>query len=181
MEMLLELAVPPILGVLVWCIARGLPTPADALAAAMVYSITAAWDIVLRDMAMGNLHFLGIERMQWIVDLRGYFKATGIIEAAAVAGGVGVGALALIGLWTPPGGALGFAAWVFVISALYGLPMRAPVWFQDLQKYYYNKQKYLTFLTDGLSGLIVLITFATLGLLLTGLTLFLGIAGVMRD
>lgn len=179
MEMLLELTVPPALGALVWIVARGLPTPADAVAAAMVYCTTAAWDIVLRDMAMGNLHFLGIERMQWIADLRGYFEATGIVEAAAVAGGVGVGALALIGLWTPPGGALGFAAWVFVVSALYGLPMRAPVWFRELQKYYYEKHPYLTFLTDGLSGLIVMLTFIVTGLLVRGLVLMLG--GVVSE
>lgn len=132
-------------------------TRRDLARALIVFVVTAAWDIVLRFVALGQAPLVGTERWGWVRDLRGYFETVGVWRAAGAAGATGVMGYAIIRLFTPRGW-IAYTTWVFTASALVGIPMRFGNWFADLQENYYDKRKWLTFATDGLSGVIVLAT-----------------------
>ena len=133
------------------------PAARDAVNAVAVFTATAAWDVVLRDLSTGGLRVLGAEKWGWVRDLRPYFQAHGIVGAASIAGAVGVLGYAVIRLYRP-GETFLYIAWVLAVSAVVGLPMRARGWFTELQRHYYDRRKWLTVGTDAMSGLIVMVT-----------------------
>jgi hypothetical protein len=128
----------------------------------LVFFITGLWDIILRVMANGNFSFLGIEKMKWVTVLRGYFEKHTILSAALLAAFVGAIAYVLI-VYTLTylniTNYLQSLLIVFLISGLIGFPMRYSGLFPVLYNHYY-KPLGLTysFITDGMSGVIVAIT-----------------------
>jgi len=160
MATLRDTALPLAIAAAITAVARALGRPArpcDAAAAVGVFVAAGAWDVVLREFSEGNIALFGIEGWGWVTDLRPYFVAHGILGAASIAGAVGVLALAIIRL-AEPRGALAYSAWVFAVSALVGIPMRVGGWFTELQANYYERHPYLTYATDGMSGLVVAAT-----------------------
>jgi hypothetical protein len=133
----------------------------DVVVAAAVFVVTGLWDVVLRDLSEGNLRLAGAEDWAWVRDLRPYFASHSIVGAAGIAGAVGVLALSIIRLVEPRSLPL-TVLWVGAVSVVVGLPMRVPGWFTELQAHYYDKHPYLTYATDGLSGLIVWLTLIVL-------------------
>lgn len=128
----------------------------------LVFIITGFWDVILRAMAEGKISFLGIENMKWVTTLRDYFNYHTVLGAALIAAFVGVIAYVLI-IYT-------FDTFnvtnkflqlliVFIISSLVGIPMRYSGLFPILDKYYYKPLGFTySFITDGISGVIVAIT-----------------------
>jgi hypothetical protein len=128
----------------------------------LVFIITGFWDVILRAMAEGKISFLGIENMKWVTTLKDYFNYHTILGAALIAAFVGVIAYVLI-IYT-------FDTFnvtnkflqlliVFIISSLVGIPMRYSGLFPILDKYYYKPLGFTySFITDGISGVIVAIT-----------------------
>lgn len=128
----------------------------------LVFIITGFWDVILRAMAEGKVSFLGIENMKWVTTLRDYFNYHTVLGAALIAAFVGAIAYVLI-IYT-------FDTFnvtnkflqlliVFIISSLVGIPMRYSGLFPILDKYYYKPLGFTySFITDGISGVIVAIT-----------------------
>lgn len=127
----------------------------------LIFIITAAWDIILRFMALGELQFGGIENMRWVTTLKPYFERHTLLAAALIAGFVGAITRWLILILPYPKQQLLGIVWLFVLSGLVGIPMRHSGLFPHLEKYYYDPLGELySFITDGLSGLIVGGTYA---------------------
>lgn len=128
----------------------------------LVFIITGFWDVILRAMAEGKISFLGIENMKWVTTLKDYFNYHTVLGAALIAAFVGAIAYVLI-IYT-------FDTFnvtnkflqlliVFIISSLVGIPMRYSGLFPILDKYYYKPLGFTySFITDGISGVIVAIT-----------------------
>ena len=136
----------------------------DVRVAVCVFAITAAWDVVLNYVSQGKINVKYLNDAEWIKNIRGYFESMTTVEAAVVAGAVGVGVLPFIQLVNTTGsfeGTLKMMLWVFTVSALYGLPMRyIPFWFKELNDHYYYPNSFTTtLLLDGTSGVLVLFTY----------------------
>jgi len=128
----------------------------------LVFIITGFWDVILRAMAEGKISFLGIENMKWVTTLKDYFNYHTVLGAALIAAFVGAIAYVLI-IYT-------FDTFnvtnkflqlliIFIISSLVGIPMRYSGLFPILDKYYYKPLGFTySFITDGISGVIVAIT-----------------------
>ena len=128
----------------------------------LVFLITGGWDIVLRYMSEGKIKFFGIENMKWIIVLKDYFAKLSVIDAAIVAGLVGlVTYIILFSIYDyfNISGSIEKTLIVFLISGLVGIPMRYSGLFPDLYKYYYEPLGFTySFVTDAMSGVIVGIT-----------------------
>jgi len=128
----------------------------------LVFIITGFWDIILRAMAEGKISFLGIENMKWVTTLRDYFNYHTVLGAALIAAFVGAIAYVLI-IYTLDtfnvNNKFLQLLIVFIISSLVGIPMRYSGLFPLLDKYYYKPLGFTySFITDGISGVIVAIT-----------------------
>ena len=140
----------------------------------LVFFITAFWDIILRFLAEGKMNFFGIEKMKWVTVLKKYFEKHTILSAALIAGFVGAIAYAVIILFInylkiSNGFLILFIT--FIISGLIGFPMRWSGLFPVLYKHYYKPLGITySFITDGMSGVVVLISLAFLGLIKDYLT-----------
>lgn len=128
----------------------------------LVFIITGFWDVILRAMAEGKISFLGIENMKWVTTLKDYFNYHTVLGAALIAAFVGAIAYVLI-IYTldtinVTNKFLQLLI-VFIISSLVGIPMRYSGLFPILDKYYYKPLGFTySFITDGISGVIVAIT-----------------------
>jgi hypothetical protein len=128
----------------------------------LVFFITGFWDIILRAMSEGKLSFLGIEKMKWVTTLKAYFEQHTILGAALIAAFVGAIAYVLI-IYTydvlDVNNKLYQLVWVFLISGLVGIPMRLSGLFPILNEHYYKPLGFTySFITDGMSGVVVAIT-----------------------
>lgn len=128
----------------------------------LVFIITGIWDVILRLMSEGKISFLGIEKMKWVTTLKDYFDYHTILGAALIAAFVGAVAYIPI-IYTfdkfNVSNKLIQIIIVFVISGLIGIPMRYSGLFPILNKYYYEPLGFTySFITDGMSGVIVAIT-----------------------
>jgi hypothetical protein len=125
------------------------------------FVITAAWDVVLRMFSERKLEFMGIEKLNWVVSLRPYFKYHTVLSAALIAGFVGAVTCIIINKTFPQyvSNSISFyLLWVAFISALVGIPMRYSGMFPYLKKYYYDPLPITTIFSDALSGVIVAIS-----------------------
>ena len=125
----------------------------------LVFLITGFWDIVLRAMPEGHFSFLGIEKMKWVTVLKDYFDYHTLLGAALIA--------AFVGAVTYPLIMYAFEKFnitnvfikvivVFLISGLVGIPMRYSGLFPILYKHYYEPLGFVySFITDGMSGVVV--------------------------
>jgi len=128
----------------------------------IVFFITGLWDVILRAMSEGYFNFLGIEKMQWVTALKDYFKYHTVLGAALIAAFVGAVAYVVI-IYAfnllNANDIIYQGAIVFLISALVGIPMRYSGLFPILDKYYYQSLGFTySFITDGMSGIVVAIT-----------------------
>ena len=132
----------------------------------VAFIITALYDVLLRMFSEGKIKFLGIENINWVVALRGYFKKHTVLGAALIAGFVGAVAYVAI-LKTMPvqfnNNIVYYMLWVALISAIIGIPMRYSGLFPHLKRYYYDPLPITTIFSDALSGVIVGITMILLG------------------
>ena len=128
----------------------------------LIFLITGGWDIVLRYMSEGKINFFGVENMKWVRVLKDYFALFTVIDAAIVAGLVGLVTYIILSLmfdYFDLSGAIEQIFIVFLISGLVGIPMRYSGLFPDLYKYYYEPLGFTySFITDAMSGVIVTIT-----------------------
>ena len=128
----------------------------------IVFLITGFWDLILRAMSEGYINFFGIENMKWVTTLKDYFKYHTVLGAALIAAFVGAIAYILI-IYTfsllNVNNVFNQLLIIFLISALVGIPMRYSGLFPILNKYYYEPLGFTySFITDGMSGVIVAIT-----------------------
>tara|TARA_B110000483_G_scaffold231777_1_gene298569 strand:- start:21151 stop:21606 length:456 start_codon:yes stop_codon:yes gene_type:complete len=128
----------------------------------LVFIITGFWDVILRAMAEGKISFLGIENMKWVTTLKDYFNYHTVLGAALIAAFVGAIAQVLIiytfDIFNVTNKFLQLLI-IFIISSLVGIPMRYSGLFPILDKYYYKPLGFTySFITDGISGVIVAIT-----------------------
>ena len=132
----------------------------------VAFIITALYDVLLRMFSEEKIKFLGIENINWVVALRGYFKKHTVLGAALIAGFVGAVAYVAI-LKTMPvqfnNNIVYYMLWVAFISAIIGIPMRYSGLFPHLETYYYKPLPITTIFSDALSGVIVAITMILLG------------------
>jgi len=133
----------------------------------LVFFITGLWDIVLRAMAEGKIAFLGIEKMKWVTVLKQYFDKHTVLSAALLAGFVGAIAYFIIisvtSYFNITNGLLILLV-VFLISGLIGFPMRYSGLFPILYQHYYKPLGlFYSFITDAMSGVVVLLTLVCLG------------------
>lgn len=128
----------------------------------LTFLITGGWDIILRYMSEGKINFFGIENMKWVRVLKDYFAKLSVIDAAIVAGLVGLITYIILSLifdYFNISGVIEQILIVFLISGLVGIPMRYSGLFPDLYKYYYEPLGFTySFITDAMSGVIVAIT-----------------------
>ena len=132
------------------------------IAIILVFFITGFWDIILRAMSEGKLSFFGIEKMKWVTTLNPYFEYHTVLGAALIAAFVGAIAYVLI-IYTydvlDVNNKLYQLVWVFLISGLVGIPMRLSGLFPILNEHYYKPLGFTySFITDGMSGVVVAIT-----------------------
>jgi hypothetical protein len=132
------------------------------IAIILVFFITGFWDIILRAMSEGKLSFFGIEKMKWVTTLKPYFEHHTVLGAALIAAFVGAIAYVLI-IYTydvlDVNNKLYQLVWVFLISGLVGIPMRLSGLFPILNEHYYKPLGFTySFITDGMSGVVVAIT-----------------------
>lgn len=128
----------------------------------VVFFITGIWDVILRAMSEGYIDFFGIENMKWVTTLKDYFKYHTVLGAALLAAFVGAIAYILI-IYTfdllNVNNIFNQIVIVFFISALVGIPMRYSGLFPILNKHYYEPLGFTySFITDGMSGVVVAIT-----------------------
>tara|TARA_R110002072_G_scaffold7227_8_gene39591 strand:- start:7829 stop:8284 length:456 start_codon:yes stop_codon:yes gene_type:complete len=128
----------------------------------VVFFITGIWDVILRAMSEGYIDFLGIENMKWVTTLKDYFKYHTVLGAALLAAFVAAIAYILI-IYTfdllNVNNIFNKIVIVFFISALVGIPMRYSGLFPILNKHYYEPLGFTySFITDGMSGVVVAIT-----------------------
>ena len=132
----------------------------------VAFVITALYDVLLRMFSEGKIKFLGIENINWVVALRGYFEKHTILAAALIAGFVGAIAYVAIVKTMPVkfnNNIIYYMLWVAFISAIVGIPMRYSGLFPHLDTYYYKPLPITTIFSDALSGIIVAITMILLG------------------
>ena len=136
------------------------------------FIITALYDVVLRFMSL-NFEKLPefFKQYSFIKYLTPYFKKHTLLGAALIAGFVGFGAQFIILKLHPFPNMKKlnlqeiavFMMLTFVISALYGLPMKASKLFPHLDNTYYKNLGTVSGMYhDGVSGLIVQITLIAL-------------------
>ena len=128
----------------------------------LTFVVTALWDVVLRFMSLNYEHLPNIIKifMPFIGDLKPYFKIHTLLAAALIAGFVGATTQAIILLiMSFPRNLknipyiIKFFTLSFVISALFGLPMKWTNLFPHLETYYYNKLGLIRGMYhDGISG-----------------------------
>ena len=135
----------------------------------LVFFITGFWDIILRALSEGKIKFFGIENMKWVTVLKKYFEKHTVLSAALIAGFVGVIAYIVIILaisYLKISNVFLVLVITFIISGLIGFPMRWSGLFPILYEHYYKPLGITySFITDGMSGVVVLITLAFLGLI----------------
>jgi len=125
------------------------------------FSITALYDAVLRLMSENYDSLpLWIKKFKFIKYLIPYFEKHTLLAAALIAGFVGAGAQYIIlKLYPFPTKLLDkllFLLLTFVVSALYGFPMKASKLFPHLDETYYKHLGPVNgAIHDGVSGLIV--------------------------
>lgn len=132
----------------------------------VAFVITALYDVLLRMFSEGKIKFLGIENINWVVALRGYFEKHTILAAALIAGFVGAIAYVAIVETMPVkfnNNIIYYMLWVAFISAIVGIPMRYSGLFPHLDTYYYKPLPITTIFSDALSGIIVAVTMILLG------------------
>ena len=125
------------------------------------FVITALYDVLLRMFSEGKIKFLGIENIDWVVALRGYFQKHTVLAAALIAGFVGAVAYVAIVKTMPVqcnNNIVYYMLWVAFISAIIGIPMRYSGLFPHLKTYYYDPLPITTIFSDALSGIIVAVT-----------------------
>jgi hypothetical protein len=140
------------------------------LARLLIYSfiITACYDVILHHLSL-NYDRLPkwLQEYKFIGYLTPYFKKHTLLGAALIAGFVGFGAQLIILHLRPfpdtqrPNikDLLSFMALTFIVSALYGFPMKASKLFPYLTETYYKKLgPWAGMYHDGTSGLIVQVT-----------------------
>jgi hypothetical protein len=123
----------------------------------LVFFVTALWDVILRNMVEGKIHFLGIENMKWVKVLKKYYEKHTILAATLLAGFVGAVAYAIytyiVGCFNLNLKLYESGALVFVISGMLGLVMRFSGLFPVLNDYHYtpldNGQSFLADATFG--------------------------------
>ena len=135
----------------------------------IAFVITALYDVLLRMFSEGKIKLFGIENINWVVALRGYFEKHTVLAAALIAGFVGALAYVLIVKTMPvqcKDNIIYYMLWVAFISAIVGIPMRYSGLFPHLDTYYYKPLPITTIFSDALSGIIVGITMIILGKLI---------------
>ncbi len=139
------------------------------------FVITALYDVLLRYLSL-NYNKLPqfFKKYNFIRYLTPYFKNHTLLSAALIAGFVGFGAQFIILILHPfPNtnkldikNIIYFLVLTFIISALYGLPMKASKLFPHLDRTYYKSLgTWNGMYHDGVSGLIVQITLLILAYL----------------
>lgn len=132
----------------------------------VAFVITALYDVLLRMFSEGKIKLFGIENINWVVALRGYFQKHTVLAAALIAGFVGAVAYVAI-IKTMPvqckNNIVYYMLWVAFISAIIGIPMRYSGLFPHLETYYYKPLPITTIFSDALSGIIVAVTMILLG------------------
>lgn len=128
----------------------------------LVFFITGFWDIILRAMSMGKFSFLGIEKMKWVTTLKPYFEHHTLLGAALIAAFVGAVTYPIImyvfDKFNVTNGIIQLIV-IFLISGLVGIPMRYSGLFPILYQHYYTPLGFTySFITDGMSGVVVAIT-----------------------
>ena len=127
----------------------------------LIFVITGLWDVLLRFFSLRKIKLLGIEDWNWVSTLKPYFEHHTLLSAALVAGFVGAITyivLRLMNISTNTFNNIQYSLLVFIISGLIGIPMRYSGLFPILKKYYYDKLPIVTFFSDGLSGIVVMIS-----------------------
>tara|TARA_B100001758_G_C17832315_1_gene314906 strand:+ start:56 stop:523 length:468 start_codon:yes stop_codon:yes gene_type:complete len=134
------------------------------------FIITALYDVILRFMSLNYEKlpkFFKQHRYRFIRYLTPYFKNHTLLGAALIAGFVGFGAqFIILKLQSFPNTKqinlkelTTFMIITFIVSALYGIPMKATKLFPHLDNTYYKKLgTYSGMIHDGFSGLVVQIT-----------------------
>jgi hypothetical protein len=96
--------------------------------------------------------------------MKPYFRSYGVLHAAALAAFVAALAMAIVLLASylahgnfglEPKLSLPFVAWVALVSALVGLAMKYSNYAPPLASTYYSQPTWLTFVLDGISGILV--------------------------
>lgn len=127
----------------------------------LIFVITGLWDVLLRFFSLRKIKLLGIEDWKWVSTLKPYFEHHTLLSAALIAGFVGAITYIVLlsfNINTNRYNNIEYSLLVFIISALIGIPMRYSGLFPILKKYYYDKLPIVTFFSDGLSGIVVMIT-----------------------
>jgi len=129
------------------------------------FAITALYDVLLRHLSLNYERLPDwMQKRKFIGYLTPYFKKHTLLAAALIAGFVGFGAQLIILSLSPfpdtkkldLGSITGFMLLTFVISALYGFPMKASGLFPYLDATYYRFLGPIGGMYhDGVSGLIV--------------------------
>lgn len=135
----------------------------------VAFVITALYDVLLRMFSEGKIKLFGIENINWVVALKGYFEKHTVLAAALIAGFVGAVAYVIIAKTMPvqcKDNIIYYMLWVAFISAIVGIPMRYSGLFPHLDTYYYKPLPITTIFSDALSGVIVGATMIILGKLI---------------
>jgi hypothetical protein len=117
----------------------------------LTFIITALYDVLLRYLSLNKL-------VDWdfVQYLEPYFRQHTLLAAALIAGFVGATTQYIILRFMKPSLSVQFMALTFIISALYGFPMKATGLFPRLDATYYKGLGPLRgAFHDGISGLIV--------------------------
>lgn len=131
----------------------------------VAFCVTALWDVVLRLFAEKRIRLAGIGEWTWVRTLQPYFEKHTVLGAALIAGFVGavayvvISAPAFIESLSMPA----YIAWVLVVSALLGVPMRYSGLFPHLKRHYYDPLGLaVSASTDAFSGLVVCVSMLAL-------------------
>ena len=132
----------------------------------MTFVITSLWDVALRFTSENYNKLPSVMKYDFIRFLIPYFKKHTLLSAALLAGVVGAITQYIILKIIPfpsetpsMGYLINFLLVTFVISALFGIIMKATKLFPYLDKYYYKPLGLVrSMYHDGISGLIVQIT-----------------------
>jgi hypothetical protein len=134
----------------------------------LTFIITALYDVLLRYMSLNYDKLPAFFKwFDFIKYLTPYFKKHTLLSAALLAGFIGFGAqLIILTIMPYPNvkkinlhNIITFFVITFIVSALYGLPMKASKLFPILDETYYKGLgTYRGLYHDGISGLIVQLT-----------------------
>ena len=124
----------------------------------LVFVVTALWDVLLRFISLGAIHIPIISTWKWIKALKPYFKYHTVLAAALLAGLAGAGAQAFLWFIPPTTNPFLYTLEVLIASILVGGPMYVSGLYPVLNRTYYDKLGAAAMLSDGLSGLVVMIT-----------------------